>query len=124
MGEAQVTGYQAPDTLTFTVKDKDPLKSDDILGCVSLPYDSFKNGYEGELKLTQTGEGITSSLFVNVAIGEKIEQAATQVEEEQKDVAEETKGPPVEDAASPQVVADELTSTADTAPPKAMSCWC
>jgi len=122
--EGEVTGYQAPDTLTFTVKDKDPLKPDDILGSVSLPYDSFKNGYEGELKLTQTGEGMTSSLLVNIAIGEKVEQVPSQVEEEQKVVAEEAKGAPVEDAPSPQVVADELTITTDTAPPKAMSCWC
>merc|ERR1712176_279863 len=58
--EGEVTGYQAPDALTFTVKDKDPLKPDDILGTVSLPYDSFKDGYEGELNLTQTGEGVSS----------------------------------------------------------------
>merc|ERR1712039_409362 len=120
----EVTGYQAPDALTFTVKDKDPLKPDDILGSVVLPYASFKDGYEGELKLEQTGEGITSALFVNVAIGEKVEQVTSQVEEEKKDVAEETKSPLVEDASSPQVAADELTITADTAPPKAMSCWC
>merc|ERR1712194_290653 len=128
--EDEVTGYQAPDALTFAVKDKDPLKADDILGCVSLPYGSFKDGYEGELELSQTGDGITSSLFVKVAIGEKVDQAATQMEDEQNDLAEDkTEGeqaasPPVDDAAIPQVASDEIAITADTAPPKAMSCWC
>merc|ERR1712083_508208 len=105
--EDEVKGYQAPDALTFTVKDKDPLKPDDLLGCVSLPYDSFKYGFEGQLTLTQTGEGITSSLLVKVATGEKVEQAASQVEVEQKEVTEEKKEieqgvcPPLEDPSSP-----------------------
>merc|ERR1712039_283100 len=106
-----------------TVKDKDPLKPDDSLGCASLPYESFKNGFDGELKLTQTAEGITSTLQLKVEFGDKVEQAATQAEECKQEV-EEAVSPPIADAPNPQACTDEPTITADTAPRQALSCWC
>merc|ERR1712176_1384486 len=39
--EAELVGYQIQDSITFTVKDKDPVKPDDILGRVSLPWQTF-----------------------------------------------------------------------------------
>lgn len=118
--EAEVVGYQVEDSLTFTIKDKDPLKPDDILGSVSLPYESFKDaGFEGELQLAGTGEGIASFVQVKVELGEKVEQVvesvATPIDRAEKEGV-------VEEAASPIVSAVEITAA--TQSPQAKSCWC
>jgi len=121
--EAELVGYQVLDGLTFTVKDKDPVKPDDILGSVTLPYESFRNGFDGELQLTGTAEGITSTLQLKVEMGDKADETPKQPETENQDVSEAA-SPAATDAASPQQPAEEPVITADTAPPKAMSCFC
>jgi Ca2+-dependent lipid-binding protein len=121
--EAELVGYQVSDALTFIVKDKDPLKPDDILGSVSLPYSSFRNGFDGELNLTETAEGITSTLQVKVEIGDKGDQATKQPEIENQDVSEAA-SPAAADAGIPQQCTDDPIITADTAPPRALSCFC
>merc|ERR1719476_843582 len=71
--EAQVINYKIEDALKFTVKDKDPLKPDDILGTVTLPSESFLGaGFDGELQLTQTTNDIPSFLKIRVEVGDKV----------------------------------------------------
>jgi len=126
--EAELLGYQIMDALTFTVKDKDPLKPDDVLGCASLPYETFKDGFDGELPLKQTGEGLSSILYVKVEVGDKAEQVAAQAPqiEEEKVAAQapQIDSPLLADTATPQGYANEPLITADTAPSKALCCWC
>jgi len=124
--QAELVGYQILDALTFTVKDKDPLKPDDALGCVSLPYEAFKNGFDGELQLGQTAEELSSMLYVKVEVGDAAENVVNQelqVEQERKGVVE-SGSPPLADTARSQACANEPVITADTAPSKALCCWC
>jgi len=62
---AEVSGYRAGDSLVFTVKDRDPLK-DDILGKATLTQEQVKQGFAGELQLTEVGEGVQAFLNVKV----------------------------------------------------------
>lgn len=67
--EAVLTGYCAGDELRFIVKDKDPLKSDDALGSVTLATEELiATGFEGELALTGTGASNTAHLKIKVSI--------------------------------------------------------
>ena len=67
--EAVLTGYCAGDELHFIVKDKDPLKTDDPLGSVTLATgELIANGFEGELALTGTGAGDAAHLTVKAVI--------------------------------------------------------
>merc|ERR1712217_487292 len=80
--EAEIVGYQAGDALTFIVKDKDPVKTDDVLGTVSLPYSTFcETGFEGELQLAGATEGLNSLLTVKVEFGNKVEEPVEVVDE-------------------------------------------
>merc|ERR1712060_1037991 len=70
--EAELMSYRVEDDLAFTVKDKDPLKSDDVLGMVTLPCEQFiEAGFEGELQLTHSGN-TEAFLKIKVEIGEKV----------------------------------------------------
>jgi len=121
--EAELVGYQILDALSFTVKDKDPLKPDDVLGCASLPYESFMHGFDGEIQLVQTPEGITSTLQLKIEIGDKTEQVATPVKDDNQGVTEAATLAVVEEPSS-QACPDEPTITVETAHRKALSCWC
>merc|ERR1712217_238067 len=69
--EAEIKGYHLEDALTFTVKDKDPLKSDDLLGTATLTCEQFiEAGFEGELQLSNAGN-TEASLKIKIDIGEK-----------------------------------------------------
>jgi len=78
--EAEIMGYRVEDDLTFTVKDKDTLKSDDVLGMVTLTCEQFiEAGFEGELQLSNAGN-TEAFLKVKIEIGEKVEPEPEQVE--------------------------------------------
>merc|ERR1712062_194845 len=54
---------------TFTVKDKDPMKSDDCLGNVTLTTAQFiEAGFEGELPLSDSGKGVEAFLKLKVEL--------------------------------------------------------
>jgi len=78
----EVAGYKAGDALVFTVKDNDAGKKDDVLGTVTLAEDRVKEGFEGELELTGTGEGCQAFLKVKVEATEPsmLQQAQDAVE--------------------------------------------
>lgn len=67
--EAEITGYNVGDVLTFTVKDKDYIKSDDVLGRATLRTPQFlEAGFEGELPLSEAGKGVEAYLNVKVQL--------------------------------------------------------
>jgi len=91
--EAELVGYKIQDPLQFTVKDKDPLKPDDILGTVTLPGEKFlEAGFDGELLLTETTNAVESLLKVKIQVGETArdndENAASPARDETKIVEE------------------------------------
>jgi len=64
--ESDVPGFEAGDSVVVTVYDKDPLKGDDVLGTVTLPYEQFAGGLIGDVKL-DTGDAGKDS-YVTLAI--------------------------------------------------------
>jgi len=67
--EAEISGYNVGDSLTFTVRDQDPIKSDDFLGRVTLTTPQFFDaGFEGELRLSEAGKGVEAFLKVKVQL--------------------------------------------------------
>jgi len=55
--ELEMPEYCEGDSLCFTVKDKDPSKSDDYLGTFTMKPDQFyDDGFDGEVNLTDTGK--------------------------------------------------------------------
>lgn len=56
----------AGDALRLTVKDSDPLKWDDCLGCALLTADQVRSGFVGELALEGAGDGVEAFLHVRV----------------------------------------------------------
>jgi len=103
----EVPGYTAGDALSITIKDKD-LKSDDILGKVVLTDAQVKQGFTGELQLTETGGCADAKIKVEVdamgTIAAKVEEA---VEEIKKEVEEAIGG-------GPAVVESEKEATKST----------
>jgi ElaB/YqjD/DUF883 family membrane-anchored ribosome-binding protein len=85
----EVSGYRQGDSLTFTVKDSDPLK-DDILGRAALTADQVKAGFVGDLPLVDAGEGVEASLHVKVEGTDPtlLDKAAVLVEEAKEAIAE------------------------------------
>merc|ERR1719361_392921 len=84
--EAELTGYRVEDDLTFTVKDKDPSKQDDVLGNVTLTCEQFiEAGFEGELQLENAGN-TESFLKIKIEIGEKAMPEPEPVGEPEPDV--------------------------------------
>merc|ERR1712060_842894 len=89
--ETEIIGYRVEDDLTFTVKDKDTLKSDDDLGKVTLLCEQFiEAGFEGELQLANAGS-TEAFLKIRVEIGEKVN---AEPEEKQPEPILETKAAP------------------------------
>merc|ERR1712187_50861 len=112
---AEIIGYQAGDALTFTVKDKDPLKTDDVLGTVSLPYSSFcEMGFEGELQLSGATEGLKSLLAVKVEVGNKVEEPVEVVDETIKEEVKELPSASVCTRAPVDVLVEETASAGKT----------
>jgi Ca2+-dependent lipid-binding protein len=111
--EGEVVGYQVGDSITLTVKDKDPLKPDDILGKATLPCDSFlESGFSGDLQLSETSTATPSFLNVTVEVGEKkqepsaaeqekVDEPATADTVEQRDVTNAEDAPVVESQMQP-----------------------
>mmetsp|Transcript_112515 Transcript_112515/g.217998 ORF Transcript_112515/g.217998 Transcript_112515/m.217998 type:complete len:312 (+) Transcript_112515:57-992(+) len=65
--EARLIGYKTGESLEFEVWDKDLITSES-LGKVTLSPDDFaQEGWNGQLKLTEAGDGIDSA-FLNVKI--------------------------------------------------------
>jgi len=93
--EAQVIGYKVEDSLTFTVRDKDPIKPDDVLGSATLTTEQFLDaGFDGELKLSNAGDGVEAFLQIKITVGEKAAE---------EEVAEQTEVPAdVETKVAPQ----------------------
>merc|ERR1712207_74729 len=72
-------GYRVEDDLAFIVKDKDPVKQDDVLGMATLTCEQFTEaGFEGELQLSNAGS-TEAFLKVRVEIGEKVKPEPEQV---------------------------------------------
>jgi ElaB/YqjD/DUF883 family membrane-anchored ribosome-binding protein len=85
----EVSGYRPGDSLTFTVKDSDPLK-DDILGRATLTVDQVKAGFAGDLPLVDAGDGVEAFLHVRVEGTDPtlLDKAAAEVEEVKEAIAE------------------------------------
>jgi len=66
--EVEFTDYVVGDSLEFTVWDKDLLKPNDLLGKATLANQQFHPaGFEGDLPLSDAGNGIKASLRVRIA---------------------------------------------------------
>jgi len=67
--DIDVGHYCVGDSITFVVKDNDPLKPDDPLGKVTVTSTQFfENGYEGDLQLSGEGSGSDAFLKVKIAV--------------------------------------------------------
>jgi len=67
--EGELSHYNVGQALTFTVKDKDPLKPDDSLGQITVPMESFfDKPFEGELQLEGAGKGSQSFIKLRIEI--------------------------------------------------------
>lgn len=66
--EGTLVGFTGSESLVFRILDKDPLKSDDTLGTVTLPSSSFlPSGFSGDLLLDQAGKSSMATLRVRVS---------------------------------------------------------
>lgn len=66
--EFRVDDYVFGDSLMFTVLDKDMTKQDDLLGKVCLSSKQFlPNGFDGELPLSEAGDGTNATLTVKIS---------------------------------------------------------
>merc|ERR1712228_183076 len=93
MGE-DVQFYHAGDVLSFTVKDSDPLKADDLLGKVMLTADQFlPDGFSGEVQLTDAGEGSEAFLTLEIVIG-KIERLSDALDQTTDEIVKENGADP------------------------------
>merc|ERR1712048_684074 len=112
--EADVSGYAIEDPLTFTVKDKDPMKKDDALGSITLMSDQFlASGFEGELQLSGAGTGAEAFLRVKVIVNPEPEPAPARETSREKDMepALVQKPPKEEEVAVETVVESKFAST-------------
>jgi len=67
--EAKVAAYAFGDSLCFTVRDKDVVKSDDLLGRVTLSAQEFNPyGFQGHLQLVDAGKGVRATLMVKISM--------------------------------------------------------
>lgn len=71
--EAVMENWEPGDPLVFTVYDKDFGKRDDVLGTATLLSSEFdRDGYDGEVRLRETGEAARSFLKVRICFGKPV----------------------------------------------------
>lgn len=108
--EAELVGYQIEDALIFTVKDKDPLKPDDFLGKVSVPFEAFTDSvFEGELQLTETQGELESFLKLKIELGGNSDNTETM-----NDTAEGTRPVTSPNDAAVNILVEEQASQGKT----------